>query len=204
MGNGEYTITYKLKGYDASLRSKTIIKRDDIENVTIYTDALTCDSIDIYKNNGTSGFMSSTITVQIGGENGLMYKKYHAELFDTAYQKVNDGIDLSVTAEYNVQWTDMATWRSCFLVREATDEKITFVSGAANIRIVQRAIIELVRLTVEAGLDYKDITWYQAQYFIFNMSTKTAPVPELIDSNTAEAWLLENKKAAVDFYLENK
>lgn len=217
-GNGARVLTRAgyicksyINGYEAAYETTARVKTGDV--IAVHAPANNnCTSVVIglreVSSNGniiSGSNRSQTITIPILGENGLLHQHYHAELYDTAYQKVMDEKNTGEPYDYKTLWTNAMTWRNNFFVQTVSSSgNVTMITIAAKMYIAQKAIVDLVRQTVAAGLDYRDITWYQAQYYIFNTLTPNDTVPELVDSDTAEAWLLENKKPAVDYYMENR
>ncbi|MBQ2663107.1 MAG: hypothetical protein IJH36_03070 [Clostridia bacterium] len=140
----------------------------------------------------TASVRSDTQTVILRGHEGIFYALCLDSLMTQAAEYA-----AAAEYEYNPQWTTAAEWDFLMLSKTNTGMNIT---GASNIRLAQRGIVDLVAQHTAQGGDIPTITWYQMLYYCINTTSKTNRVTEYADAATAQTWCEENAPAAVAKY----
>ena len=158
---------------------------------------------------GTTRSIANDLTgspFQLSGGDGIIYQFNRQSLFDLAMEYVQKVIDTGVqytdssnNTTYNKQWTNAATWSGLKIYKKETTTALTPVSGAANLRLAQCAIVELMVKQHELGREYSDLTWFQMQYFVLKKTAKTTKI-DYIESAEAEQYLRENNPLIMAAY----
>lgn len=190
-------------GASASTPLKVIVENNETIDVALTpTNAVSTVGYQLWDKDIISGAQRSKANgisnapFKLTGTSGIMFKFNLKNLMDEADPYVQNVITTgvahtAVASTYNTQWTDAATWSGLKIYKKETATALTAISGAANIRMAQAAIVELMVQQINLGLSVNDLTWYQMQYAVVKKTAKTTNVP-YVSSADAETYLRAN------------
>lgn len=198
-------------GADESTPIELKLDNEDVMPVRLTpSNAVQSVGYELVDNDVIAGMHRSTVNgidgkpFQLSGKDGIMFKFNLESLLNAAEEYAQNVITTgtkhtAVTATYNKQWTDVATWSGLKIYKKETATEPTPVSGASNIRIAQAAIVELMVQQYNLGRPYSDLTWYQMQYAVVKKTAKTTEVP-YVESAEAEEYLRANNPLIIKEY----
>ena len=145
---------------------------------------------------------------KLQGTSGLIYQFNMYDLLDQAYAFAKTELDTGTkyidSSDYNKTWATAATFKSLALYQSSTNTKPTELKLAAKLKVAQAAVVNLVRDTVKSGADYRQLDWYQIQYYIIKTTAKTTVVPYTDDATLkkeAKEYIQANAQGAENAYL---